>query len=121
MRHPELDEFVERRSAEGGAAHEGLRLAALEAIRDAGETPPLLKKILTEILANKDNILLACANPEYTPGATGELAGSDECPGPHPAGAKTFTQLVRPDLRPRALDHVSIARIAEHSGLRRRR
>ena len=29
------------------------------------------------------DLLLACANPEYTPGATGELAGSDECPGPH--------------------------------------
>jgi hypothetical protein len=28
------------------------------------------------------DLLLACADPIYTPGATGELAGSEECPGP---------------------------------------
>ena len=33
------------------------------------------------------DLLLACANPEHTPGATGELAGSEECPGPPPPGA----------------------------------
>ncbi|MEL6981720.1 MAG: hypothetical protein AAFO29_04785 [Actinomycetota bacterium] len=33
------------------------------------------------------DLLLACADPVYTPGATGELAGSEECPGPLPPGA----------------------------------
>lgn len=28
-------------------------------------------------------LLRACANPEYSPDATGELAGSEECPGLH--------------------------------------
>jgi hypothetical protein len=55
----------------GGAAYEEWEERMREHI-EAGDTTPI-----------DLDLLLACANPEYTPGATGTDIGGDDCPGPH--------------------------------------
>jgi mono/diheme cytochrome c family protein len=55
----------------------------MEHLREAAEEPSPL------IGDEEIDMLLACANPEYTPGATGiGLEGDEKCPGPELAGAE---------------------------------
>jgi len=79
----ELVVFHERAVLSGEATTSEAYQEWMESMREAVESGE--GEVLTEELLN--DLLLACANPEFTPGATGAGSvdgnGDNNCPGPH--------------------------------------
>ena len=79
----ELLVYHERHTLSGEEAESEEYLAWVEHMEEAWEDGGAEAPSITE---EDLDLLLACADPEVTPGATGEGApGDEECPGPQPA------------------------------------
>jgi hypothetical protein len=77
LEHLELVIFHERVVLSGEDATSEAYVLWEEELRqkiESGASTQITDEVLT--------MLLSCANPEYTPGATGDAANPEECPGP---------------------------------------